>query len=182
MKQLLLLLALLTPLFFLLFKLFVTGVDDPIKYIYMITGGTALTLLFATTTISLLHRRINLIRYRRTVGLFSFFYVVLHMSNFIVLDMELDLMMALQETLDKPFIYLGMSAFIILLFMAATSQGSLFPQYFKYHKVIYIALLLASIHFAMGQKVISLEQWGYLSIMMMIGVLKLLQRSKLVKF
>lgn len=182
MRPLLLSFILLLPLLFLLYKLFVSGVEDPIKFIYTVTGATALTLLYITTTLSLLRRSINLLRYRRTIGLFSFFYALLHLLNFLILDMQLDLVSVLNETFDKPFIYLGMTSFSILLFMALTSHRSLFPKYFKYHKVIYAALLLSTIHFVMAQKVLSIPQWGYLSVMALIGILKVLQRSGIVRF
>jgi sulfoxide reductase heme-binding subunit YedZ len=182
MRQLLLSSILLLPLLFLLYTLFVSGAEDPIKFIYTVTGETALTLLYITTKLSLLRRFVNLLRYRRTVGLFSFFYALLHLLNFLVLDMELDLVSALNETFDKPFIYLGVASFLILLFMAVTSYRWLLPQYIKYHKVIYAALLLSTIHFVMAQKVLSIPQLGYLGVMALIGVLKLLQRSGIVRF
>lgn len=182
MRQLLLSFILLLPLLFLLYMLFVSGVEDPIKFIYTVTGATALTLLYITTTLSLLRKFVNILRYRRTIGLFSFFYALLHMLNFLILDMELDLVSAMNETFDKPFIYLGMSSFLILLFMAITSHRSLFPQYFKYHKVIYAALLLSTIHFVMAQKALSISQWVYLGVMVLIGILKVLQRSGIVRF
>lgn len=181
MKKLLLALILLLPFAYLLYMLFIHQVEDPIKYIYTITGATALTLLYITTTISMVKKAVNLLAYRRMVGLFSFFYTFLHMLNFVILDMELDFMQVLKETLEKPFIYLGMSAFLILLFMAITSLEVLFSKFYKYHKVIYLALLLASIHFAMAQKAININQWGYIFIMVIIGVFKLLQRTKLIK-
>ncbi|WP_373069728.1 sulfite oxidase heme-binding subunit YedZ [Sulfurimonas sp.] len=180
-KQFFLVIALLTPLMFLLYKLFVVGVDDPIKYIYTLTGATAITLLYATTTISIVKKIKNLVKYRRTVGLFSFFYALLHLLNFIIFDMELDLGFAISETIDKPFIYLGMIAFLILLFMAVTSLRVLFSKYFKYHKVIYIAIILVTIHFIMAQKTLSPEQMGYLFIMGIIIVFKVLQRTNLIK-
>ncbi|WP_226962111.1 sulfite oxidase heme-binding subunit YedZ [Sulfurimonas marina] len=180
-KHSVLITLLLSPLLFLLYMLFIVEVDDPIKYIYTVTGATAITLLYATTTISLVKKIVNFIKYRRTVGLFSFFYALLHMLNFIILDMELDLEFAIQETLDKPFIYLGMSAFFILLFMAITSLKKLFSKFYKYHKVIYIAIILVTIHFIMAQKALSLEQFGYLFIMGIIVVLKILQRTNLIK-
>jgi len=175
-------LLLLSPLSFLLYRLFLVGEEDPIKYIYTVTGGTALTLLFITTSISMLRRRVSFVRYRRLVGLFGFFYALLHLSNFVVLDMELDLVSAFKETLDKPFIYLGMLSFAILIFMAVTSLPSLFSKYYKYHKFLYAALLMASIHFVMAQKALSPLQWGLLAIIIVIGILKFLQRTKLVKF
>jgi len=175
-------LLLLSPLMFLLYRLIYVVVEDPIKYIYTVTGGTALTLIFITTSISMLKRRVNLVRYRRLVGLFGFFYALLHLSNFLVLDMELDLVAAFKETVDKPFIYLGMLSFAILLFMAVTSLPSLFPKYYRYHKLLYAVLVMASTHFVMAQKALSPLQWGLLSIMIVIGILKLLQRTKLLKF
>jgi len=167
------------PFGFLLYRLFGTGVEDPIKYIYTVTGATALTLLYITTSISMIRKISNLVRYRRMVGLFSFFYAFLHMLNFTILDRELDLAAAVNETLDKPFVYLGMITFLILLFMAVTSLRVLFARFFKYHKVIYIAIVLASIHFAMAQKALSMEQWAYLGLMGVVLVFKILQRTKL---
>ena len=179
--KLLLATVLLTPLGYLLYRLLTGRADDPIEYIYAVTGSTALTLLFVTTTISMVRRVVNLLRYRRIVGLFSFFYALLHMLNFIVLDMEFDFSEALHETLDKPFIFLGMSAFLILLFMAITSLRVLFTKYYRYHKVIYLALLLASIHFVMAQKALNMNQWGLLAVMTLIGIFKLLQRTGVLK-
>jgi sulfoxide reductase heme-binding subunit YedZ len=65
--------------------------------------------------------------------------------------------------------------------MAVTSLRVFFARFFKYHKVIYIAIILASIHFAMAQKALSMEQWGYLGIMGMVAFFKILQRTRLLK-
>ena len=182
MRRALIALLLLAPLGFLLFRLYIIGEEDPIKYIYTVTGGTALTLLYATTSLSLLRRAANLVRYRRMVGLFAFFYAALHLGNFLVLDMELDLKAAFSETLERPFIYLGMLSFAILLFMAVTSLPPLFAKYVRYHRLIYPALLMTSTHFVMAQKVLSPLQWGVVAVMVFIGVLKLLQRTGRVRF
>ncbi|WP_419764132.1 MAG: sulfite oxidase heme-binding subunit YedZ [Arcobacter sp.] len=171
---------LLLPSFILSYEVFyLQNVIDPIKYIYSVTGAIALILLFFTTTISLIKSWINLISYRKMIGLFSFYYAFLHFLNFIILDMELDLNFALEETLDKPFIYLGMIAFLILMFMAITSFGKLFKLYFRYHKVIYIALALTTIHFIMAQKALSIPQMGYVGIILIIAYFKFRQRVKL---
>lgn len=183
MKKLLALnLLLLLPLAYLFYTLFMQEAQDPVKFIYTVTGATALTLLYFTTSISLLKKRMNLLRYRRTVGLYSFLYAFLHMLNFIIFDMELDFGSVFKETLEKPFIYLGMGAFFILLFMAVTSLRIFFSKYYKYHKVIYLAIIFASVHFVMAQKALSINQYFYLAVMVLIGIFKLLQRTKLVKF
>lgn len=112
-------------------------------------------------------------KYRKIVGLSSFFYSLVHLINFIILDMELDLMFALEETFDKPFIYLGMIGFILLLFMAITSTKRLFKKFVKYHKVIYIALALTTIHFVMAQKALTIALWGFIILIGIIGGLKI---------
>jgi methionine sulfoxide reductase heme-binding subunit len=177
LKRAALYLLLSAPLIYLLYRLFVTGVDDPIKYIYTVTGSTALALLYAVVTLSLIRKRINLMRYRRAVGLAAFFYAFLHLLNFVVLDMEMNVAAAVDETLKKPFIYLGMGAFLILLFMAITSVPKLFAKYNRYHRLVYLALLLATIHFVMAQKALAYWQWALLAGMILIGILKLLQKT-----
>lgn len=170
---------LLLPLIYLSMEVFYfQNANDPIKYIYTFTGVVAIVLLFITTTLSLIRSIINLIPYRRQIGLFGFFYAFLHLSNFIVLDAQFDLEFVLKESLDKPFIYLGMIAFFILLFMAITSTKNLFVKYYKYHKVIYIVLFLVTIHFIMAQKSLSQAQYGYLFIIAIIAFFKLKQRLK----
>jgi sulfoxide reductase heme-binding subunit YedZ len=151
---------------------------DPIKYIYTFTGVVSIVLLFCTTTLSLIKAKINLITYRRQIGLFAFFYAFLHVCNFVILDAELDIDFIIKESLDKPFIYLGMSAFFMLIFMAITSLKTLFSKYYTYHKIIYVALILVTIHFVMAQKSLSVAQYGYLTLILFIAFFKLKQRLK----
>ncbi len=177
MKKVLLGVVLLLPLVYLLFELFIfQDVTDPIKYIYTITGTTATVILFITITLSLISKWINLIKYRRMIGLFGFLYAFLHFFNFYILDAELDFGFVIKETLDKPFIYLGMIAFFILIFMAITSTKKLFRQYKNYHKLIYLALGLITIHFIMAQKSLTILQFIYVLIILIIGYFKLLQQ------
>ena len=121
------------PVVYLLIRLFIIDdVNDPIKYIYTITGVVATVVLFISILISLIKEKINLMKYRKEIGLIGFFYVFLHFLNFIVLDAQFDFDFVIKETLDKPFIYLGMIAFFIVLFMAITSTKKLFKKYHKY--------------------------------------------------
>jgi sulfoxide reductase heme-binding subunit YedZ len=167
----------LAPLVYLNIRLFIfDNVNDPIKYIYTITGGTATVILFFTISISLIKEKINLIKYRKEVGLLGFFYALLHLLNFVVLDASFDLEFILKETLEKPFIYLGMIAFFIVLFMAITSTKQLFRKYNKYHKFIYLALILITIHWIMAQKSINISQYVYIVIILLIGFTKLFQQ------
>ena len=176
MRRVLLFIVLLLPLAFASLELFIfQNVKDPIKYIYTITGASATVILFATISISLMTKWINLIKYRRMIGLYGFFYALLHFLNFYILDAELDISFVIKESLDKPFIYLGMIAFFILIFMAITSTKKLFRKYNNFHKLVYLALFLITIHFVMAQKSLSILQFIYILIIIVIGYCKLLQ-------
>jgi methionine sulfoxide reductase heme-binding subunit len=165
------------PIVYLLFRLFIfDDVADPIKYIYTITGATATVIIFFSIVLSLVREKINLIKYRKEIGLLGFFYALLHLLNFVILDAQFDFDFVIKETLDKPFIYLGMIAFFIVLFMAITSTKTLFRKYNKYHKFVYLALVLVTIHWIMAQKAISILQFIYIGIILIIGYYKLLQQ------
>ena len=117
MKRIFLYLIILSPLIYLLTRLFVfDNVNDPIKYIYTITGASATVIVFFSIIISLIKEKINLMKYRKEIGLLGFSYALLHLLNFIILDAQFDFQFVIKETLDKPFIYLGMIAFFIILF------------------------------------------------------------------
>lgn len=177
MKRFLIYLISLSPLLYLLVRLFIfEDVSDPIKYIYTITGASATAIIFFSITLSLIREKINLIKYRKEIGLLGFFYALLHLLNFIVLDASFDFSFIIKETVDKPFIYLGMIAFFIVLFMAITSTKDLFRKYNKYHKFVYLALILVTIHWIMAQKAISILQFIYIGIILIIGYYKLLQQ------
>ena len=177
MKRLLLYLISLAPLVYLLTRLFIIDdVNDPIKYIYTITGATATVIVFFSITISLIKDKINLMKYRKEIGLLGFFYALLHLLNFIILDAQFDFSFVIKETLDKPFIYLGMIAFFIILFMAITSTKKLYKKYNKYHKLVYLFLILITIHWIMAQKAISILQFSYILGILVIGYYKLLQQ------
>lgn len=177
MKWFLIFIVLTIPLLVSSYQLFILqDINDPIKYIYTITGASATVILFFTISISLMKDWINLMKYRKLIGLFGFFYALLHMINFTVLDAELDIGFIIKESLDKPFVYLGMSAFFILLFMAITSTKKLYKKYNKYHKGVYLALILITIHFIMAQKSLSILQLIYIAMIFIIAYCKLLQQ------
>ena len=177
MKRFFIYLIAFLPIVYLLIRLFIIDdVTDPIKYIYTITGVGATVILFISIIISLLKEKINLMKYRKEIGLFGFFYAFLHLTNFVVFDASFDFEFILKETVEKPFIYLGMIAFFILLFMAITSTKQLFRKYNKYHKLVYLSLILITIHWIMAQKAISILQFIYILAIIIIGYYKLIQQ------
>ncbi len=164
------------PIVYLLSRLFIfDDVNDPIKYIYTITGAMATVILFFSIIISLIKEKMNLMKYRKEIGLLGFFYAFLHLLNFVVFDASFDLEFILKETIEKPFIYLGMIAFFILSFMAISSTKQLFKKYNKYHKLVYLSLILITIHWIMAQKSLNMQQFMYIGIILIIGYFKVLK-------
>ncbi|WNY99257.1 ferric reductase-like transmembrane domain-containing protein [Sulfurospirillum sp. 'SP'] len=159
MKALLVLIALL-PLGLAYYKL--ESAIDPIKMLYSTTGIGAVVLLLLSLLPSTCKRvcHKNFLPYRKTIGLLSFVYALLHASVFVVLDSEFDFVTIFEKSLKKPFIYVGVIAFTILLFMALTSFKKLFARFSKYHKAVYIALLLALLHSFWAQKVAGIFEYS----------------------
>ncbi len=163
MKTLLTLIALL-PLGYAYYKL--ESAIDPIKMLYTTTGVGAMVLLLLSLVPSTCKRICgqNFLRYRKTIGLLSFVYALLHASVFVVLDSEFDFVTLFEKSLKKPFIYVGVIAFFILLFMALTSFKKLFAKFSKYHKAVYLALALALLHSFWAQKVAGVFEYGIVTV------------------
>ncbi|NCD10989.1 MAG: iron reductase [Epsilonproteobacteria bacterium] len=139
---------------------------DPIKMLYSYTGVGAITLLLLSLVPSTCKRVCgqNFLRYRKTIGLLSFVYILLHVSVFVVFDSEFDFLTIVEKSLKKPFIYIGLMAFAIVLFMALTSTKKHFARFSKYHKAVYIALLLALLHSFWAQKVAGVFEYGIVAV------------------
>ncbi|HEV2292102.1 MAG TPA: protein-methionine-sulfoxide reductase heme-binding subunit MsrQ [Gemmatimonadales bacterium] len=132
---------------------------DPVRHIQHVTGISCLALLGATLSITPLRRHLRLgelIRLRRMLGLWAFTYAALHLLTYVVFDQSLDPGRIWADTLKHPRIYLGFAAFLILLALALTSTDAsvrrLGRRWVTLHRLIYIAVLLGIVHFAMVQK------------------------------
>ena len=121
-------------------------------------GVTAIYILILTlciTPFSVL-TGINFIRFRRAFGLMSFFYIILHLSTWLLLDMQLRWVEIVESLTRKPFIVFGMMGFLLLIPLAATSNNYSMKRLGKYwqklHKLIYVAIILGGIHYLMMEK------------------------------
>ena len=151
--------SLLVPLLFLTYDL-LSGrlVVDPMRAIEKSLGVTAIYILILTlciTPFSVL-TGINFIRFRRAFGLMSFFYIILHFSTWLLLDMQLRWVEIAESLTRKPFIVFGMMGFLLLIPLAATSNNYSMKRLGKYwqklHKLIYVAIILGGIHYLMMEK------------------------------
>ena len=151
--------SLLVPLLFLTYDLLSGGLGvDPMRAIEKSLGVTAIYILILTlciTPFSVL-TGINFIRFRRAFGLMSFFYIILHFSTWLLLDMQLRWVEIVESLTRKPFIVFGMMGFLLLIPLAATSNNYSMKRLGKYwpklHKLIYVAIILGGIHYLMMEK------------------------------
>ena len=145
---------------------------DPVKSFEQLLGLWALRFLILTLAVTPLRERlrINLIPYRRALGLLCFYYAAFHLTAYMVLDQALDLAVVLEDVLKRPFIMFGMAAFLMLLPLAITSNRAsirkLGRNWIRLHRLIYLAAAGALLHYALSTKVLSLEQWIYIGLIL----------------
>jgi len=127
---------------------------NPIEMITHQTGLWALTLLLVTLSITPLRRitgQLWLIQYRRMLGLFAFFYAVLHMLTYVWLDQFFNVHAMLKDIVKRPFITMGSAAFLMLVPLALTSTQSairrLGRRWQQLHRLVYCSAVAGVIHF-----------------------------------
>jgi methionine sulfoxide reductase heme-binding subunit len=127
---------------------------NPIEYITLQTGWWALVLLMASLAVTPLRRitgRNQLIRFRRLLGLFAFFYATLHVLTYVLLDRFMEWGEIAGDILRRPYITVGFATFVLLVPLAATSTRSavrrLGRRWLLLHRLVYPAAALAVLHF-----------------------------------
>jgi sulfoxide reductase heme-binding subunit YedZ len=134
---------------------------DPVAKIENELGLAALVLLVASLACTPARRLLGWtwpIRIRRELGLFAFFYACLHVAMYVVIDQGIDVFAILDDILKRPFITVGFLAFVLLLPLALTSTPESirklgFKRWQRLHMLVYIAGVLAVVHFIWRVKI-----------------------------
>lgn len=127
---------------------------NPVEFISRSTGTWTLVMLCLTLSITPL-RRIGgwngLVRLRRMLGLYAFFYGCLHLLSYVWFDQWFDLVAILKDVLKRPFITAGMAAFLLMLPLAATSNKAMVRRlgahWVELHRAVYAIAVLAVLHY-----------------------------------
>lgn len=141
---------------------------DPVKSLEHEMGELGLQVLLVTLAISPLRRftGINLIKYRRALGLIGFFYVFAHLLVWLVLDVQIPSEI-IKDILKRPYITIGMIAFVLMIPLAITSNNwsmrKLRARWGSLHKLTYPVIILGGVHFVMLRKGVQLEPVLYLA-------------------
>jgi methionine sulfoxide reductase heme-binding subunit len=144
------------PAFVLTWKGFHDGLGaNPIDVITRATGKTTLTFLLITLSVSPVRKLSGLswlIRFRRMLGLFAFFYGSLHLMTYVWLDKFFDVQAMLHDIAKRRFITAGMTAWVLMLPLAITSTTGWIrrlggKRWQKLHRLIYFSAAAGVIHF-----------------------------------
>jgi sulfoxide reductase heme-binding subunit YedZ len=129
---------------------------DPQKTLERTLGLWALRYLIVGLAITPLRRLggPNLVRYRRAVGLLAFYYAALHLTVYTLLDQGLDLAAIWADIVKRPYITVGMAAFIVLVPLAVTSNAPMIRRlggaaWQRLHRLVYLAAAAGALHFIM---------------------------------
>jgi sulfoxide reductase heme-binding subunit YedZ len=144
----------LLPLALLVWDAFTDGLGaEPIEAITHRTGWWGLTLLLVTLAVTPVRRFTGwnrLIRLRRLLGLFAFFYVCLHFLTYLF-DQDFALGYIVEDVVERPYITLGFTAFLLLIPLAITSTKGMIrrlgKRWQRLHRLIYLIAGLGVLHF-----------------------------------
>lgn len=157
---------------------------DPVAQLEHRSGDWALRLLLATLAVTPLRRLSGwhkLIRYRRMLGLFAFFYITTHLMIYLVVDLGGFWSQLLGEIVKRPYITVGFSAWLLLLPLALTSTRKtirrLGRHWQRLHRLVYVAALLGTLHFLWLVKADHREPALYLGVFVLLMLARLNLRA-----
>ena len=149
-------LACLAPFAWLVFGAFTDGLGpNPAEYLIRSAGDWTLRFLcivLAVTPLRVMFKLNGLARYRRMLGLFAYFYVVIHLLSYGWFDMGFDVPEIAKDIAKRPFILVGFAAFVLLTPLAATSFNRAIKalgakRWQRLHKLVYVIAGLGLLHF-----------------------------------
>lgn len=153
---------------------------NPIEELLHRCGKWGLNFLLVTLAVTPLRRLTGLnwlLRFRRMLGLFSFFYVLLHFTVYLVLDQDLAFEYIFEDIVERPYITLGLIGLILLIPLVITSTNKMMRRlgrrWQKLHRLVYVVGVLGVIHFFWQVKEDFLEPQIYAAILSILLIYRL---------
>tara|TARA_Y100000992_G_scaffold295806_1_gene257208 strand:+ start:1494 stop:2036 length:543 start_codon:yes stop_codon:yes gene_type:complete len=174
------------PLILILFDTYTNQLGaEPVKRIMNHFGEWTLIFLCLTLSMSPLKRFTTLAfwtKFRRMLGLFVFFYATLHLLTYIGLDYRFDWDPIINDVFKKKFIFIGFSAWLLLIPLALTSSQRMIKimknNWKKLHRLIYLIAIFGSLHYIWLSKTIFFEPLIYLIIITVLLALRIKIKRK----
>ncbi|WP_051372407.1 protein-methionine-sulfoxide reductase heme-binding subunit MsrQ [Sedimentitalea nanhaiensis] len=151
---------------------------EPIKALEHELGRLALQFLVLGLLVTPLRRYagLNLLRFRRSLGLLAFYYVCLHLLVWLVLDVQVP-QQIWADILKRPYISIGMAGFVLMIPLAVTSNNRsvrrLGAMWRRLHRLVYVIAVLGALHFAMLVKGLQFEPFVYVLFVLLLLMMRL---------
>ena len=162
---------------------------EPVKKIMNHFGEWTLIFICLTLTMSPLKRITNLsfwIKFRRMLGLFVFFYATIHLLTYVGLDYRFDWEPIINDVLKKKYIFIGFSAWLLLIPLAITSSQKMIKllknNWKRLHRLIYIIAIFGSLHYIWLSKTIFFKPLVYLVIILVLLALRIKIKKRNVNY
>ena len=161
------------PLYSIIYQIFYNNLGaEPVDKIINHFGEWTLIFIFLTLSMSPLKKITNSliwIKFRRMLGLFVFFYASIHMLSYVGLDYRFDFEPLINDVLKKKFIFIGFSAWLLLIPLAITSSDKMVKilkhNWKKIHRLIYVIGIFGVLHFIWLSKTIFFKPLIFLAIL-----------------
>jgi sulfoxide reductase heme-binding subunit YedZ len=152
---------------------------NPIELVTRSTGTWTLVLLVASLAVTPLRRATGLhwlVRLRRMLGLFAFFYAVLHFTTYLWFDQWFDVQAIVKDVIKRPFITMGVLAFVLMIPLAATSTDAMVRRlgrrWSTLHRLVYAVAVAAILHYwwhKAGKNDFSEVGWYAAAVVLLLG-------------
>ncbi len=156
---------------------------NPIEELIHRLGKWGLNFLLITLTVTPLRKLTGLnwlVRFRRMLGLFAFFYILMHFLTYAGLDQRFEISVIVEDIVERPYITLGISALLLLLPLAVTSTNGMMRRlgrrWQKLHRLVYVIAGLGVWHFYWQVKEDILEPSIYICILTVLLGYRILAR------
>ena len=153
---------------------------EPVDRIINHFGEWTLVFIFLTLSMSPLKKITNSlewIKFRRMLGLFTFFYASIHMLSYVGLDYRFDFEPLIDDVLKKKFVFIGLSAWLLMVPLAITSSDKMVKllkqNWKKLHKLIYIVSIFGVLHFIWLSKTIYFKPLIFLIILIILMLFRI---------
>ena len=153
---------------------------DPVRMLEWKYGLLALQFLIATLALTPLRRftGLNLMKFRRALGLSAFFLAAAHLAVWLTLDMQGYVAQMLSDIVRRPYITVGMVALLMMLPLAATSHDAMIrrlggARWRRLHRLVYALAPLVALHFVWVRKGWQIEPLVYAAVILLLLALRL---------
>lgn len=158
---------------------------DPIEAMEKTLGLWGLQLIVAGLCVTPLRRfaGVNLIKFRRAIGLVAFLYIVLHFLTWLLLDLGLRWEQAVGDIIKRPYITMGMLGLLAMIPLALTSNNRSVrklgaARWQKLHKLVYLAAVAGAVHFLWLVKAWPVEPFVYLGAVLTLLAVRMIPKRR----